>query len=770
MNTQIRTVLVVLLLVGSAVGPMGIVSANSPEYNGSVTLNGNAASDGSTFSYELESTDGVDDFSVDLIGTINEQQRALSGSSTETVDIDGTLDPVDSSISVGHVEGSVGYSGTGTGNRPSGDATKNVTLDGAETLQSLTISGYMTDQDSTRTRYEKYDVYIDGEYVDSHYHKGGKPYIGTRSQTTTGINKSIDGDMEIDLVPTSSGYSWTWDDWSAQAGVPPESVSVSVNGGPSTTLNDGESTDADLDLGSNDIAVDVTGNGSANWQIDTTERTGTRDPSVTINGETVSYSGTLGDGTTQSLTVDESWIKNGTNNVSVSTNDPSSGPGSLVDIDYSHDTNGTVHTTTLNSTTWEEFYNVSNTYGSDVSNTVVTLPFSSNVVKIDDVEIRTNGGSWQQPNSWGFSGGNLDVNIGDVNAGETVDVRARARKVNVENGQIDVTKPTVEGDRLSAEFKIQTANSGFGIDVGRTSEGSKLHYLDTSSWDNSETTEFGDSQTVRMPNAPTGGTATMKTAPIKVDVLAGDVQVEWAEDATNTEPRFHVTPDEREGDTVSYAFTGGIDGTEYSLYSETEGIVRDSGTANSPVWFEDDDSKETFQILTEGSSSIETGDGGGGGFFESPSSAVRGAAERAAGIMPVVDPIWVVVLVVGLIGGAVAYTDRRGSPTRSTPLYRRPVVGLGVIVAGVLAVFLISPATFTQPLQTTLGAVLPLAGILAVVGGAFWLVSLRGGNGGSGGSGDSTQSTTEKMVALVPLRRSNDEQTGDGATDDGWFK
>jgi len=26
------------------------------------------------------------------------------------------------------------------------------------------------------------------------------------------------------------------------------------------------------------------------------------------------------------------------------------------------------------------------------------------------------------------------------------------------------------------------------------------------------------------------------------------------------------------------------------------------------------------------------------------------------------------------------------------------------------------------------------------------------------------------MVALVPLRRSNDEQTGDGATDDGWFK
>ncbi|MEA1931189.1 MAG: hypothetical protein U9O06_06545 [Euryarchaeota archaeon] len=401
----------------------------------------------------------------------------------------------------------------------------------------------------------------------------------------------------------------------------------------------------------------------------------------------------------------------------------------------------------------------------------MTLPFSENVIDIDTVRTRTNGGSWEYPDSWELSGGYLDVNIGDVNAGETVEVKARGRKVNVENGEIDVTKPTVEGNRLSTEFEIERADSEFGIDVGETTEGSKLHYLETSSWDNSEIAEFEGGQTVRMPDAPTGGTATMTTAPIEVDVLAGDVKVEWADDATNTEPRFHVEPGDRDGDTVSYAFTGGIDGNEYSLYSETEGIVRDSGTANSLVWFEDDDSKETFQILTEGSSSIETGDGGGG-FFENPSSSVSGAAERAAGIMPVVDPIWVVALVVGLIGGAIAYTERRGSPTRSTPLYRRPVVGLGVIVAGVFAVFLISPTTFTQPLQTTLGAVLPLAGILAVVGGAFWLVSLRGGNDGSGGGGggDSTKSTSEQMVALVPLQRSNDDQTGDGATDDGWFK
>jgi len=382
------------------------------------------------------------------------------------------------------------------------------------------------------------------------------------------------------------------------------------------------------------------------------------------------------------------------------------------------------------------------------------------------VRMRTNGGSWQYPNSWGLSNAKLGVNIGDVNAGDTVDVRARGRKVNVENGQIEVTKPTVEGDRLETEFKIENAESDFGIDVGRTSSGSNLHYLESSSWSSDETTKFDGSQTLQLPNAPTGGTATVTTAPIKVDPLAGDVYVEWASDATNTEPRFHVKPGDREGDTVSYAFTSGVTGTEYSLYSESEGIVRDSGTANSPVWFEDDDSQETFQILTESSSSIETGDGGGGGFFESPSSAVQGAAQQAAGIMPVVDPIWVVVLVVGLIGGAVAYTERR-SPTGSTPIYRRPAVGLAVVVAGGLTVFLISPTTITGPLQTTLGAILPLAGILVLFGGAALVWSRRqNNNGGSGGS----QSTTEKMVALVPLRRSNDEQTGDGATDDGWFK
>lgn len=816
MKTKIRTVLVVLLLVGSVVGPAGVASANTPEYNGNVTLNGQA-SDGSQYTYNLDSTDGVDNFSVDLTGTTNSQTKTVSGSAVDggstTVDIGGNLDPT-TEITVAPVgsktynpatdetDGSVSDSDTvfGNGNwfeagiRP--DITANITqikikVVGTNDGFSGNIYGdvrfdtglpdqsrngeVITSWDPSQSTGYRTISFDDPIHVEAgqeyHFEFVSEESSGTSSYLYIGGVPGSDPWMADGSYHTVDYYP----DLEIGYGGPTDSLSVTTADGQTVdygSFSYGESKTRSVDLNRPSANLSWSTSGSQiDYQIDLTERTSTVDPQINVNGNTVGHSGTLADGSTTSLSVDTAWIENGTNNVSISTTSPSSGPGSLVDFDYSHDTSGTVHTTTLNSTTWEELYTVSNTYGSDVSNTVVTLPFSENVIDIDTVRTRTNGGSWEYPDSWELSGGYLDVNIGDVNAGETVEVKARGRKVNVENGEIDVTKPTVEGNRLSTEFEIERADSEFGIDVGETTEGSKLHYLETSSWDNSEIAEFEGGQTVRMPDAPTGGTATMTTAPIEVDVLAGDVKVEWADDATNTEPRFHVEPGDRDGDTVSYAFTGGIDGNEYSLYSETEGIVRDSGTANSLVWFEDDDSKETFQILTEGSSSIETGDGGGG-FFENPSSSVSGAAERAAGIMPVVDPIWVVALVVGLIGGAIAYTERRGSPTRSTPLYRRPVVGLGVIVAGVFAVFLISPTTFTQPLQTTLGAVLPLAGILAVVGGAFWLVSLRGGNDGSGGGGggDSTKSTSEQMVALVPLQRSNDDQTGDGATDDGWFK
>jgi len=869
MNTQIRTVLVVLLLVGSVVGPAGVASANSPEYNGSVKLNGQV-SDGSTLDYDLGSTDGVENFSVDITGVDNTVTESASGSissgGSASFDFVSDQPPTNEEITLsapytqrnpstsGTISGSGSVSISPSASLSVSDAIvdlsnpqtpdrvfdvdnfgSDVTWDALDILTGwssnrLAITGTnswiswdspagtierveidvhpLSDNDASSRvsvgseQSETKEITGDGLYTMT-FDGGDMPFDApadpklyieapkddyvideARVYYKNPSSVSVDGQSisptGSTTVPISSGsesipidvehgasvdydISWTETDGVADVSGTVGGSSISTSG----PLTSPVTKSVDLSDGSNDVELSYSGESDAlSYDVSYAETTETTDPSININGENTGYTGKLGSGETTSLSVDPSWITNGTNNVSVSLSKPSGGPASVADISYTHDTTGTIHTTTLNSTTWEESYNVTETYETDIRDTVVNLPFSENVIEIDSVRMRVNGGEWQYPPSWGLSGGNLGVEIGDVNTGDTVTVKARGRKVNVENGQIDVTKTTVEGDRLSTEFKIVSADTGFGIDVGRTSSGSNLHYLESSSWSSDETTKFDGSQTLQLPNAPTGGTATVTTAPIKVDPLAGDVYVEWASDATNTEPRFHVKPGDREGDTVSYAFTSGVTGTEYSLYSESEGIVRDSGTANSPVWFEDDDSQETFQILTESSSSIETGDGGGGGFFESPSSAVQGAAQQAAGIMPVVDPIWVVVLVVGLIGGAVAYTERR-SPTGSTPIYRRPAVGLAVVVAGGLTVFLISPTTITGPLQTTLGAILPLAGILVLFGGAALVWSRRqNNNGGSGGS----QSTTEQMVALVPLRRSNDEQTGDGATDDGWFK
>ena len=173
--------------------------------------------------------------------------------------------------------------------------------------------------------------------------------------------------------------------------------------------------------------------------------------------------------------------------------------------------------------------------------------------------------------------------------------------------------------------------------------------------------------------------------------------------------------------------------------------------------------RKTLQILVEGDSSLETGDRGGTGIWDSASSGAGAARDAALAIMPVIDPIWIVMVVIGLIGLGVAYSERDGSPTASKPLWRRPGVGLSVLVAIVLAVLLISPTTITAPLQSALGAVLPLAGIVGIAGGAMWLLSLRDDDsGGSGGS----PSRTRQAVRYINPRRGNQ---GDQA-DDGWFK
>jgi len=61
----------------------------------------------------------------------------------------------------------------------------------------------------------------------------------------------------------------------------------------------------------------------------------TTDPVVEVNGENTGVDGMLAEGETVALDANVSWLREGTNRVNVSTTSPSSGPASLVGLEYS---------------------------------------------------------------------------------------------------------------------------------------------------------------------------------------------------------------------------------------------------------------------------------------------------------------------------------------------------------------------------------------------------------------------------------------------------
>lgn len=354
--------------------------------------------------------------------------------------------------------------------------------------------------------------------------------------------------------------------------------------------------------------------GAAQVSLKWTETTETVDPSVTINStdgtQTVDYAGTLADGQTANLSsdVDPSLI-GGTVSLEIGVSESYSGPTGQVGLDYSH-TAASNQTVEYGSEAWSERYNVSRTWVDDRSDASLTIPFaSSRVVAIRDLEMRTNGSSWSAVSSsdYSLSGTTLEVDLGAVSADETTTVRANGTKVNVQNGEIDVLDPTIERNTLETRFEVVDRSSSFGIDVSGTYNGDRIHRLTNSSWEANESAlvRASGEQILEMPDAPAGGSATVEWSPMTVTPQTGDARVSVS--GPDTEPTIEVSQGDVEDDVVEFTFLDAADGKTYELYSQTHGVVRDSGTASSPLTLTDDDSAETLQFLLEesGSSSAE---------------------------------------------------------------------------------------------------------------------------------------------------------------------
>ena len=748
-------------------------STNTVTFSGSVKLTATPASDGTTLSYTMSDVDSVSDFEINVTGSTTSETDTDSGTFSSSggsgsISLAGNLEPT--GPAGGEPELSV--SGDVVEDSNSGFTSHDTDIDAYGTrdsefqvtgLQPMTISKIRVNQKGTGGSGAGVDIYIvEGESPDLNFGEGTKVKDSWNPPDSTGwttidvSDTSVSSStitVEFVSVTESSGdfqISSSFDDGSSASTnrlsggsevgpmdyqgdiefVGPSPTSVSVSTGTGITKNFGDigsgsaSTPIDLTGSETSLSASYSGGGSISWDLQYTERTETTNPQIEVNGNTATYSGTLSDGQTESLSTDLSWITSGENqvNVTVGSSLSSDAPTPSVDLEYSHDAS-TEQTVEYTSEKWVESYNVSKTFASDQEGTTVSIPFDGRVIEIESVETRLNGGSWSEVSSSSVSLDNttLTVETGDVTSGDTLEVRATGQKVVSINSTITVMEPTTTGNRLDTRIRLDSWASDSYLSLGGTPDAERVHYTYNETWSDSdpytEITANGYNR-LYLPGAAAGSELSVSTIPVRVNAKTGDVDLK-IRDPQQTEPELVVKPGASSGDEIEYTYLTASTGSTYILWSHTNEIVRDSGTASSPVTLVDDDSNEIlqFQLDDDGSSST-------GGAAEEFTGIVSGGAKATPGNA----------LFIAFAGAALAavwFLSREfGSGAIST---RMLFIGEAALI-GVLAIETLSPASFVAGIAEAIvsfaseagagvATAMPLA--LLVIGGIviYWLRS-----------------------------------------------
>ena len=489
--------------------------------------------------------------------------------------------------------------------------------------------------------------------------------ILTEGETTTVSGGDLaPGSNTVDVSTAGSSVeidgSWTEVTATEDPSVTVGNSTVSHTG----VLSPGQTVTESVDLSTGSQSADVSVTGPVEVAASWTEVTESRDPVVELNGETVSYSGTLADGETVSLSQNSSALVEGTNTVNISTNSPTNGPASLVGFEFSHSAEKEVDAT-VSETTWSQETNVSRTWPSARSNATATIPMNDRVVDVRNVELRYNGSTWESvaESDYTLNGTDLTVELGDVAEGSTTEVRATGSKVRVADGAVTVLEPTTGSETLDTRIQVDDAGPDFALSVDETVFGDRVHYADNATWGDTtgETTITADGgQTLTLPNATAGAEASVRTWPIEVAPTTGSVTVpELA--GERTEPGIAVRGDGNSE--VDYTYVNAEDGQPYVLYSQTNEIVRDEGLASSPITLTDDNSDETLVFLVDdgsasgsGSGSGPTGSVGGGG----AGPMVDAGGNVLGQLQGIVPSGQTLLLGVGLLGGLFVIGRRTG--------------------------------------------------------------------------------------------------------------
>ncbi|WP_241992036.1 hypothetical protein, partial [Halorubrum sp. ASP1] len=438
--------------------------------------------------------------------------------------------------------------------------------------------------------------------------------------------------------------------------------SVSVGGSTvshSGILGPGETVTESVDLSTGSQSADVSVNGPVDVSASWTEVSQTRDPVVEYNGQTASYSGTLSDGETTSLPVNDSWINEGTNDLSVSLPSVSSGPVPQVGVDVTHDVSES-RTIDYSAEAFSERYTTSKTWSENTSNATLSVPWaSSSVVSVRDISVTYEDSTGATPSprpnpTHRLENGSVVVDLGDVKAGWTTEISAAGSKVQVDGADLEVINATAAGNDLDSRVRLNSPSDEVYLRVGETEQGQQLHYLANASWSNEEASQISADGTneIRIPNAPDNGEAQLRTLPLAFDVETGAIDVDIPDGRLNEgEPVYRVSSGGSTGDSYHVTFTEATDGQPYVLWSETREIVLDEGMASSPLTLSTEDSEETQVIqFREDDGTVTSSDGGVGDAIPGPAPMVTTSSPFSGlgGFLP--GPSVFLIGLVGLVG------------------------------------------------------------------------------------------------------------------------
>ncbi|WP_058997746.1 hypothetical protein [Haloarcula sp. CBA1127] len=423
----------------------------------------------------------------------------------------------------------------------------------------------------------------------------------------------------------------------------------------------------------------------------------------------------MGDGETTSLTTDSAWVREGTNNVELGLAQQSAdAPATQVQLTYRHEVQDK-QTVTYTAEQLTSRYNVSKSFAGDRSAASLTIPFERNVYEVRNLEVRTNGGTWSEvaPADYELNDTTLNVELGSVSAGDTVTVRADGSMARVNNGSIQVVDPSVRGSTLDSRVKLTDWN---GDSYMRLPDGAeRIHYAYDEPWAGESgeyaTVEANGTQRLHLPPSDAGYEFQLATVPVTATPTNGDVQVSVTDAPDTNEPSLEIGAGSTYGDEVEFTFVDAKDDQKYILYSTSQGVVRDSGTANSPLTLSDDDSDETLQFQEENTTSSATDSTSGP--FNGPTMGPITAPEEGI-------PVPLIVGVVLLLALAVL-VRRFEFITLPSALPEGTLPAAAAVLVVVYIIDWASGHVITQSLGSGLQPLVPLAGLIGLLLTAYYL-------------------------------------------------